>query len=303
MLPLTFWKFKQQVIAYKIDFYTRLVVRDFFVREVEQALLDGKAHLAVHSLKDLPVKTPEPFELTGVLKRHSPNDAIIFRKDSATRVNLKPELIIGKEDIMLMGNVTIATGSLRRSSLLREASNTAKVIPIRGNVDTRLRKLTENKDWDAIILAEASLDRLGLGEDFEVRRLDPEWFVPSTSQGALVIETIKDSPISALVKKARLRSYTQNGQHRKKIIAELGGDCTMPFGCHFAFEQRDGSTEVLVGRAVILAEDGSCARAELTIPSEYKLTDDKIVSEMMDRLKKDGGPTIMSKLKLEQPNW
>lgn len=277
--------------------------KGLFVKEVEQALLDEKAHLAIHSLKDLPVKTPEQFELTTTLKRHSPYDAIIFRKDSAARVNLKPEFIIGKEDIMLMGNATIATGSLRRSGLLKEASNTVKVIGLRGNVDTRLQKLAENKEWDAIILAEASLDRLGLGGDFEVRRLDPEWFVPSASQGALVIETLKNGPLNSIIKELDCETTHRMVNIERKILETLGGDCTMPFGCHFAYEERDGSGDVLVGRAVILAEDGSSARSELTIPSDYDLTDEKLVSETLKRLKEDGGPSVMAKLNLTQPNW
>jgi hydroxymethylbilane synthase len=277
--------------------------KGLFVKEVEQALLDQKAHLAVHSLKDLPVKTPEPFELITTLKRHSPYDAIIFRKDSALRVNLKPELIIGKEDIMLMGKVKIATGSLRRKGLIAEASNTAETIGIRGNVDTRLQKLKDNEDWDAIILAEASLDRLGLGSDFEVRRLDPEWFVPSASQGALVIEVNKDGPINKEIKELDCETTHQMINIERKILKKLGGDCTMPFGCHFAFEARDGGSDVLVGRAVILAEDGSSARCELSIPSEYSLSEDKIVGEVLKRLKDDGGPGIMNKLNITQPEW
>ncbi|MDB2447211.1 hydroxymethylbilane synthase [bacterium] len=277
--------------------------KGLFVKEVEQALLDGKAHLAIHSLKDLPVKTPEPFELTTILKRHSPYDAMIFRKDSAQRVNLKPELVIGKEDIMLMGDLTVATGSLRRSSLLKEASNTVKVLGIRGNVDTRLQKLVDNKEWDAIILAEASLDRLGLGADLVVKRLDPEWFVPSASQGALVIETKKDGPLNRVIKELDCETSHRMIDIERKILEELGGDCTMPFGCHFSFEKRDGSTDVLVGRTVILAEDGTSARADLAIPVEYDLPQEKIVLETLKRLKDDGGVSIIDKLKIDQPSW
>ena len=277
--------------------------KGLFVKEVEQALIDGRADIAVHSLKDLPVKTPENFELTAILPRHSPYDLMIFKKQTAQRLGLKPEYIIGKQDVMLFGKVTIATGSLRRSCLLKEASNTVNTVGIRGNVDTRLKKLAESSEWDAIILAEASIERLGISEEFETRRLDPEWFVPSASQGALVIETIKGSAASDTIKKLDCKKTHEMVDLERQILAKLGGDCTMPFGCHFAYEPREGGSEVLVGRAVIAAQDGSTARSELYLPTEYRISSEKIVFETLKKLKDDGGPAIMDKLNLRQPNW
>lgn len=277
--------------------------KGLFVREVEKALLDSKAQLAVHSLKDLPIKTPKPFELVGVLERHSPYDAIIFRPDSAARVNLKPEPVISKEDLMLMGKIKIATGSLRRTGLIAEASRTAQTLPIRGNVDTRLQKLNDNKDWDAIVLAEASLDRLELGAGFEIRRLDPEWFVPSPSQGALVIETLAQSPLKSVIEKILCEKTQYLISLERGVLEALGGDCTMPIGCHFSFESREKGSDILIGHAVILTQSGASARCKLSIPVEYTMSNEKIIEEILQRLKKDGGAQVMSELNLSQPNW
>lgn len=277
--------------------------KGLFIKEVEAALLEGKADLAVHSLKDLPVDIEENFRLCAILKRNSPYDSIIFKKSSAARVNLKSELIVGKEDIMLMGRMKVATGSLRRSSLLKEASNTLEVIGLRGNVDTRLNKLDTTPEWDAIILAEASLERLGLGEGFEVRRLDPKWFVPSASQGALVIETKKDCVLNDVISKLDCYETRLAVELERLLLKRLGGDCTLPFGCHFSWEPRDGGSDVLVGRSVILATDGTCARSEISLPKEYPLSKEDIVNHMMKKLFDDGAPAILDKLNLTQPRW
>lgn len=272
-----------------------------FIREIEEAMLQDKAELGIHSLKDLPAVVPEPFTLAAILKRHSHHDVIIFSKKTAKRLSL-PDRFVKKEDIMLWGKLKIATGSLRRMALLKGASNTVEVLPLRGNVDTRLRKL-EDEGYDAIILAEASLDRLSLKDHYECRVLDPVWFVPSPAQGALAIETKKDCSSLTTISKLGCEETTRLVNLERGILKALGADCTLPVGVHFTFQSRQDTTRVLEGRAVILSTSGKEARAEICIPQDYSLSDERIMTEIMAKLRAAGGEHVMAELGLEQPHW
>ena len=271
-----------------------------FIREIEETLLQGKAHLGIHSLKDLPAELPQEFILSAVLKRHSPQDVIVFSNSALKRLSI-PAQLVTKQDIKLWGNLKVATGSLRRKALLEEASGTLQVFAIRGNVDTRLKKLNE-EGYDAIILAEASLDRLSLKDQFTARPIDPTWFVPSPSQGALAIETVKDSPYFSSINHLNCKETAYLVSLERSILKALGADCTLPVGIHFGYEERVNG-RVLTGRAVILGNAGHSARAELTIPGEYKISDNQIITEVLAKLKKDGGEEVMKQLGLPQPSW
>jgi len=272
-----------------------------FIRELEEAMLQDKAQLAIHSLKDLPAVIPEPFKLAAILKRHSHHDLIIFSKSAAKRLAI-PNRLVKKEDVMLWGKLKIATGSLRRQSLLKGASNTVEVVPLRGNVDTRLRKL-EDEGYDAIILAEASLDRLSLKNDFVCRAIDPDWFVPSPSQGALAIEMKENASVFSTVARLGCQETTQMVGLERGVLKALGADCTLPVGVHFIRRMRQDGKSVIEGRAVVLTSNGKEARAEICIPDDYPVSDEKIIAEIMAKLKAAGGEKIMSELGLAQPIW
>ena len=272
--------------------------KGLFVKELEQALLDGKADIAVHSMKDLPVKTPEPFKLASILKRHSPYDALIFSKKTAERLSL-PDSEVGKEDIRLMGRLKIATGSLRRTSLLREATSSIEVVPLRGNVDTRLRKL-EEEDWDAIILAEASLDRLSLGEGLTYRRLSADWFVPSPSQGALVIECKQDSPFLPQLAKMDCAATRKAVTLERAVLERLEGDCTMPFGCFVQTHEREFQGKlkrVQQVDAVVGLPVGKTLRGSLTVPEEYDLGIQGAVDELEKKMLDQGLTRFLEELR------
>lgn len=271
-----------------------------FIREIEDTLLKGNADLGIHSLKDLPAELPKEFSLPAVLKRHSALDVIVFSNSALKRLAI-PKQIVTKQDIKLWGNLKIATGSLRRKKLLEEASGTLQVFAIRGNVDTRLQKLND-EGYDAIILAEASLDRLSLKGQFTARPIDPTWFVPSPSQGALAIETLNNSPHFSTISHLNCIETAYLVSLERSILKALGADCTLPVGIHFTYEERSTS-RVLTGRAVILGDRGYSARAELTVPVEYAVKDEQIITEVLAKLKKDGGEEVMRQLGLAQPNW
>lgn len=225
--------------------------KGLFVRELEEAMRGGRADLAVHSLKDLPAKIPEGFTLPAILKRHIPNDVLILNPKSKKVKNSKA--LIGRQELAAAGPLKIATASLRRQSLLKGLGSGIELLPVRGNVDTRIRKLEES-DWDALILAGASIERLGLTH-IPHRLIDLEWFVPCAAQGALAIETTADSPNRQAIAALSDPWTFACASLERKVLELLGGDCTMPFGAfaHYA----EGKVEV---RAVVLDYEGNEAR-------------------------------------------
>jgi hydroxymethylbilane synthase len=267
--------------------------KGLFVKEIEQALLDQTADLAIHSLKDLPAKTPAAFTLAAILKRHLPTDVLIFKKEFAQKTDL-PEGMITREKMASFGKVSIATGSLRRSSLLKEASSQINVVPIRGNVDTRLRKLEES-EWHGLILAEASLERLNLKSGLVFRTLDPDWFVPSPAQGALAIETLKSKPeLSDWINNLGCQETRFHVELERLILERLGGDCTMPFGCYFRHKENK-----LIGDAIILNENGDNCRSRISLDQSENYDTHSIVKQMLDELKDNGANKILTDLKLK----
>ena len=191
--------------------------KGLFVKELETALEQGHAHLAVHSLKDVPMDLPQGFELAAVLEREDPRDAFVSNK-VATLADLPHGARVG-------------TSSLRRVVQLAALRPDLTVEPLRGNLDTRLRKLDEGQ-YDAIVLAAAGLKRLGLAE--RIRSVfDPEQMLSCAGQGALGIEVRADA--TALLD--RLATITHRPtmlavQAERAVSRALGGSCSMPLAAH-----------------------------------------------------------------------
>ena len=284
--------------------------KGLFVRELEDAMLKGEAALAVHSLKDMPVNLPAGFSLPTILPRHKSGDLLIVRNVVAKTLNLfTSDTPLAASDFAALGAMTIASSSLRRSCLLGIAAPKIKTVPVRGNVDTRLRKLHEGQ-FDAIILAEASIERLGSALDtsnFVLRPIDQTWFVPCAGQGALAIEVYEDGPmksdpaylgliaaLSALSCSKTKRAVTME----RNVLRVLGGDCTMPFGCHVTY-----SKGIWTGRAIVLDQQKNFAKAEVSIadsgtPGE---SDEKIVKALLNLLGENGVTDILKNLGLAIP--
>jgi hydroxymethylbilane synthase len=207
-----------------------------FVAEIDERMLSGEIDLAVHSMKDLPTKRPEELTISAILKRDSPYDALLSRNGRAQKIEeLKEGAIIG-------------TSSMRRTAQLRRARPDLEVISLRGNLQTRLRKLN-NGDYDAIVMAEAGLQRMGLELDYE--RLDGERFVPSANQGTIIVVAKKGS-------KAEIYSQSLDDAHtrmetmiERQILETVGGGCIVPMAVHA--EVYDGEARVL---AEVLSLDG-----------------------------------------------
>ncbi len=191
--------------------------KGLFVKELETALEEGRAHLAVHSLKDVPMDLPEGFALAAVLDREDPRDAFV-----SPRYERLSDLPQGAK---------VGTSSLRRWVQLGALRPDLVVEPLRGNLDTRLRKLDEGQ-YDAIVLAAAGLKRLGLGE--RIRSVfEPGEMLPCAGQGALGIEVRADN--ESLL--AQLGTMTHRPtwlavQAERAVSRALGGSCSMPLAVH-----------------------------------------------------------------------
>lgn len=270
--------------------------KGLFIKELEEAMRRGEADLAMHSLKDLPVRLPDGFQLTAILKRHSVCDAIIFRKSLYDRLGLSPGETLNSSHVKSLGPLRIATSSLRRQALLEQLGSGIIVKPIRGNVDTRLKKL-ESEDWHALILAEASLERLNI-KGLCAHRLDPQWFIPCAGQGAIAVETPSDSPYLADISKINCTATNLHVSIERAVLKALGGDCTMPFGCLVQKDARaEGST---LARVIVLDLEGRSACAMHSL-SDHKLGDGSgLVSILLEKLKADGVNKILETLKITQ---
>ncbi|WP_199543510.1 hydroxymethylbilane synthase [Paraburkholderia kururiensis] len=191
--------------------------KGLFVKELENALADGRADLAVHSLKDVPMELPAGFALPVVMEREDPRDAFVSN-DYASLADLPPGSVVG-------------TSSLRRESMLRAAWPHLTVKPLRGNLDTRLAKL-DRGDYAAIILAAAGLVRLGLADRIRAR-LDPEDSLPAAGQGALGIEIRADRAELAAWLAPLHHTHTALAVEAERMVSRaLGGSCQVPLAAY-----------------------------------------------------------------------
>jgi hydroxymethylbilane synthase len=195
--------------------------KGLFVKELETALEDGSADIAVHSLKDVPMDLPDGFALACVMEREDPRDAFV----SNNFANLAA-LPLG---------ATVGTSSLRRVVLLKALRPDLKIAPLRGNLDTRLRKLDEGQ-FDAIILAAAGLKRLGLAQ--RIRAVfETTDMLPAAGQGALGIEIKANRAdlVAALAPLAHLPTWMAVSAERA-VSRAMGGSCSMPLAAHAVWD-------------------------------------------------------------------
>jgi hydroxymethylbilane synthase len=208
-----------------------------FTKAIQQALLDNRVDVAVHSLKDLPTFKVEGLMLAAVPKRGPTGDAFVSKKHRAFA-----ELPKG---------AVVATSSLRRKAQLLHRRPDLKLIDIRGNVDTRLRKLVE-QDLDATILAQAGLVRLGLAEQI-TEVLDAIWMYPAIGQGALGLECRSDdAAMRAILEQLNEAEARWAVLAERAMLRGLGGGCQVPIGAVTRI-----ATNVLTLRGVVLPPDGS----------------------------------------------
>lgn len=211
-----------------------------FTKELDRALLDGDIDLAVHSLKDIPSTVPSGLALSAIGEREDPRDAFVAH----------PSFDGGLED--LPEGATVATASLRRTAQLLTWRSDLQVVPVRGNVDTRIEKLTES-EWAGMVLAVAGLARLGFS--MHIRdRIDPAIMIPAVGQGALGIACRQDQDaLRTLLREALHHESTGHAAVAERaFLRRVGGGCQVPLGAWAHFED-----DTLILDACIAALDGS----------------------------------------------
>ena len=207
--------------------------KGLFTKEIEEALLDGSADLAVHSMKDVPTELPASLVIAAVPRREDARDALV-----------------GKRLAELPAGAKVGTSSLRRAAQLRRLRPDLIVESVRGNLDTRLRKLDEGR-YDAILLAAAGLKRLGWGDRI-TEILEPAFMCPAVGQGALAIETRQSGPGWEAAKALDDAATHAAVAAERAVLGALGGGCQVPIGAH-AFVTGDR----LKLTAIVASPDGA----------------------------------------------
>jgi hydroxymethylbilane synthase len=248
--------------------------KGLFVKEIEEALLDGRADVAVHSAKDIPAKIASGCVLVAFPERADPRDALVTRMPGTRLADLKPGSRVG-------------TGSTRRVALLRALRPDLEIVPLRGNVPTRLGRLED--DLDAVILACAGLDRLGLGDRID-ERIATDAMLPAVGQGMLALETRADDERNDRIARLEAPETGLVARAERAYQAALGGDCSIPLA---GFAERIG-VDALRFRGLVSTLDGSTiARAEETgRPVESEALGARVAQAVLD----SGGREILRDL-------
>ena len=207
--------------------------KGLFTKEIEEALLRGDIDVAVHSMKDMPTDVPDGLAIDAVPEREDPRDALV-----GVRLDELPE------------HARVGTSSLRRTAQLHALRPDLEIDSLRGNVDTRLRKV-EERHFDAIVLAAAGLRRLGLQQRI-AEVLDPAVMCPAVGQGALAVETRNDGEAFQLCAQLNHPETYAAVAAERAVLAELGGGCQVPIGAHARIEG-----DVLHIDAIVVSPDGN----------------------------------------------
>ena len=249
-----------------------------FTKELDRALLSGDVHVAVHSLKDLPSRLPEGISLAAISDREDPGDAFVAHPRVQGSLSDLPE------------GATLATASLRRRAQIKAWRSDIRVVPVRGNVDTRLEKLDES-DWHGMVLAMAGLLRMGLSA--RIRQSFPvDIMVPAVGQGALGIACAEDEPEIA----AALRDMLHHEATGIAVTAErafmqtVGGGCQVPTG---AFARFNGEGEIVIDGCIAELDGTEAFRETRTCDPE---TAEDEARDLAQTLLDAGGDEVLDEI-------
>ncbi len=249
--------------------------KGLFTKELETALLENEVDIAVHSLKDLPTTLPEGLKLGAVLQRGEFRDALVSKD--------------GRKLTELNENDVIATSSLRRQAGLLRQNKNFKIVDIRGNVETRLRKM-EDGYCDAMIMAAAGLQRLNL-EKYITEIIEPEVIIPATSQGVIAIESRKnDERIDAFLKEINHPATWNAIETERGFLRKIEGGCQVPVGCYTKIEG-----EKITIKGFVAAIDGTeyLSDSETGLIANGKATGEKLAEKLIEK----GASRILSEIR------
>lgn len=246
--------------------------KGLFVAEIEEALLDGRAEIAVHSAKDLPAATHPELSLAAFPERADPRDALVTKHADVTLSSLPRGARVG-------------TGSVRRAAQLRRLRPDLEIAPLRGNVPTRLAKL-DSESLEAVVLACAGLDRLGFAGRI-AERVAPESLLPSVGQGALAVQSKRDTPLAADLAALDHRDTAARVTAERAFLSLLGGDCSSPIAALATLEG-----DMLRLRGLVISPDGKqAAEAEVTLPRDQA---ERAGAAVARQVLREGGAALLA---------
>ncbi len=253
--------------------------KGLFIKELETALLEGRADLAVHSLKDVPMEMPDGFELTAILEREDPRDAFVSNQYDSLK-----QMPVGAK---------VGTSSLRRESQIRKKFPHLNIVPLRGNLDTRLAKL-DRGEFDAMILAVAGLTRLELSSRIKAK-IAPEDSLPAAGQGALGIEILSQHvDIAGWLAPLRDVLATYQVTAERQVSRRLGGSCEIPIAAYATWDSYQTRLHL---RALVANMDGTQvieAKADATVTDFSQAMD--LGNFVANQLIADGAQTLIANL-------
>ncbi len=253
--------------------------KGLFIKELEQALADGTIDAAVHSMKDLPAVLPSQFRVAAVPGRENTADILVTRDGSTLSA--------------LPAGARLGTSSSRRRSQALRINRGLEILPLRGNVDTRLARVADGT-FDAIIVAMAGVTRLGRVKDVKFVELDARDFIPAGGQGALAIETLADRKGDELDRALSAindaRAFYETAAERA-FLAALGASCTTPVGVRAVMPTDALRADTLVIRAMLFSPDGSRELSDAIIeardpnlaPSAAENSGERFAEVMLER--------------------
>jgi hydroxymethylbilane synthase len=261
--------------------FMQVGVKGMFTKEIEEALADRRIDLAVHSLKDLPTELAQHFVLAAIPKRADARDAFVSVRH--------------KKFSALPPGAAVGTSSLRRQAQLRALRADLKIVELRGNVDTRLRKLHEGQ-YDAIVLAAAGLDRLGLARDVK-ELFSPQQMCPAAGQGALAVECRTDDKATRSIVAALDHAPTRFAVDvERAALATLGGGCHLPVGVHCVPAKNGWS----ITGVVALPDGSKILREQTELPQESASAED-VGRAIADRLLARGAAEFLAAIQAAPP--
>ncbi len=248
--------------------------KGLFVKEIEQALLDGEIDFAVHSMKDMPFAMPDGLQIAAIPIREDPRDCMVIRNYTSLE--------------QLPAGSIIGTSSLRRASQLQNLRTDCEMKPIRGNVDSRMRKL-ESDQYDAIVLAAAGMHRLGW-KDRITSYLPLDICVPAVGQGALCIQTRRgerETRLLELLSKLQHEPTSLAVQAERSLLGKLHGGCQLPIGAYATVSDSTDASDVtkpwITLTGMVATIDGSTILKEFATGTDPELLGEQVANQLIER--------------------